>query len=265
MEVKQEILRLKKKKKSIREIAEMLGEVKSTVWYILRKKEYTGEVGNSKKPGRPRKTTATGDRRILSMVKKNPFTTSTEVKNTLQEVGVSVSKSTIKRRLNESKYRGFNTRCKPFISPKNRQARLDFAKKHLNKPAQFWKSVLWTDETKINLYQNDWKKKVWRKKGTAHDPKHTTSSVKHGGGSVMAWACMASKGTGSLVFIDDITTDKSSRMNSQVCRNILSAQIQPNAAELIGRRFTVQMDNDPKHTAKATQEFMRAKKWNILQ
>lgn len=265
MEVKQKILRLKKKKKSIREIAEMLGEVKSTVWYILRKKEYTGEVGNSKKPGRPRKTTATGDRRILSMVKKNPFTTSTEVKNTLQEVGVSVSKSTIKRRLNESKYRGFNTRCKPFISPKNRQARLDFAKKHLNKPAQFWKSVLWTDETKINLYQNDWKKKVWRKKGTAHDPKHTTSSVKHGGGSVMAWACMASKGTGSLVFIDDITTDKSSRMNSEVYRNILSAQIQPNAAELIGRRFTVQMDNDPKHTAKATQEFIRAKKWNIMQ
>ena len=93
------------------------------------------------------------------MVKKNPFTTSTEVKNTLQEVGVSVSKSTIKRRLNESKYRGFTTRRKPFISPKNRQARLDFAQKHLNKPAQFWKSVLWTDETKINLYQNDGKKK----------------------------------------------------------------------------------------------------------
>ena len=81
----------------------------------------------------------------------------------------------------------------------------------------------------------------------------------------MAWACMASKGTGSLVFIDDITTDKSSRMNSEVYRDILSAQIQPNAAEIIGRRFTVQMDNDPKHTAKATQEFIRAKKWNILQ
>ncbi len=31
----------------------------------------------------------------------------------------------------------------------------------------------------------------WRKKGTAHDPKHTTSSVKHGSYSVMAWACMA--------------------------------------------------------------------------
>ncbi len=27
-------------------------------------------------------------------------------------------------------------------------------------------------------------------------------------GSVMAWACMAASGTGSLVFIDDVTADK---------------------------------------------------------
>ncbi len=33
----------------------------------------------------------------------------------------------------------------------------------------------------INLYQNDRKKKVWKRLGTSHDPKHTTSSVKHGG------------------------------------------------------------------------------------
>ncbi|CAJ0963969.1 unnamed protein product [Ranitomeya imitator] len=76
---------------------------------------------------------------------------------------------------------------------------------------------------------------------------------------------MAFNGTGSLVFIDNIRADKSSRMNSEVYRDILSAQIQPNAVKLIGRRFIVQMDNDPKHTAKATQEFMSAKKWNILQ
>ncbi len=59
---------------------------------------------------------------------------------------------------------------------------------------------------------------------------------------------------------DDVTADKSSRMNSEVFRAILSAHIQPNASELIGRRFTVQMDNDPKHTAKATKEFLKGKK-----
>ncbi len=96
-----------------------------------------------------------------------------------------------------------------------------------------------------------------RRKGTAHDPKHTTSSVKHGGGSVMAWACMAASGTGSLVFIDDVTADKSSRMNSEVFRAILSAHIQPNASELIGRRFTVQMDNDPSILQKQPKSFWR--------
>ncbi|CAJ0916981.1 unnamed protein product [Ranitomeya imitator] len=54
-------------------------------------------------------------------------------------------------------------------------------------------------------------------------------------------------------------------MNSEVFRNILCAQIQPNAAKLIGRHFIQQMDNDPKHKAKATQEFIKAKKWNILE
>ncbi len=152
---------------------------KTTVWNILKKKERTGELSNTKRPGRPWKTTVVDDRRILSLVKKTPFTTVGQIKNTLQEVGVCVSKSTIKRRLHQSEYRGFTTRCKPLVSLKNRKARLEFAKQHLKKPSQFWNNILWTDETNINLYQSDGKRRVWRRKGTAHDPKHTTSSVKH--------------------------------------------------------------------------------------
>ena len=39
----------------------------------------------------------------------------------------------------------------------------------------------------------------------------------------------------------------------------------PNAAKLIGRRFTVQMDNDTKHTAKTTKECFKSNKWNVMQ
>uniref|UniRef100_A0A8C1J404 Prominin 1a n=1 Tax=Cyprinus carpio TaxID=7962 RepID=A0A8C1J404_CYPCA len=99
---------------------------KSTVWNILKKKERTSEFSNTKRPGRPWKTTVVDDRRILSLVKKTPFTTVGQIKNTLQEVGVCVSKSTIKRRLHQSEYRGFPTRCKPLVSLKNRKARLEF-------------------------------------------------------------------------------------------------------------------------------------------
>ncbi len=112
IQVKQTSVRLQKQKTSIREIAGTFRVANTTVWYIRRKKEFTGELSNIKKPGRPRRTTKVDDRRILSMVNKNPFTTSSQVKNTLQEVDVSLPKSTIKRRLYESKYRGFTTRCK---------------------------------------------------------------------------------------------------------------------------------------------------------
>ncbi len=133
IQVNQTIVRLQKQNKSIREIAGTLGVAKSTVWYILRKKrkkECTGEPSNIKRPGRPQRTTVVDDQRIISMVKKNPFTTSSQEKNTLQEIGLSLSKSTIKRRLHESKYRGFTTRCK--------QGQIRLYKKHLKKPDHFW-------------------------------------------------------------------------------------------------------------------------------
>ncbi len=105
-----------KNKTNPSEIAKTLGVAKTTVWNILRKKERTGELSNTKRPGRPRKTTVVDDRRILSLVKKTPFTTVGQIKNTLQEVGVCVSKSTIKRRLHQSEYRGFTTLLKIYCN-----------------------------------------------------------------------------------------------------------------------------------------------------
>lgn len=49
-------------------------------------------------------------------------------------------------------------------------------------------------------------------------------------------------------------------MNCKVYRAILSAQIQPNSSEYIGQSFREQIDNDLKHTSKATQDFLRQKK-----
>lgn len=49
--------------------------------------------------------------------------------------------------------------------------------------------------------------KKWRMAETAYDPKNITLSVKHAGGSVMAWPYMAASGTGALVFLLDVTQD----------------------------------------------------------
>lgn len=69
---------------------------------------------------------------------------------------------------------------------------------------------------RLTCTSNDRKRGARGRKGTAHDPVHTTSSVKHGGGSVMAWAYITASGTRSLVFIDDVIAYGSSRMDSEV-------------------------------------------------
>ncbi len=109
-----------------------------------------------------------------------------------------------------------------------------------------------------------WESKMWRKKRTANDPKHTASSVKHGGGVVMAWACMAVPGTGPLNCTDDLMHDDSSRMNLEGYKTILLTNIQENATRLIGKCFILHQNNDPKHPASSVKEFIRAKKWKVL-
>ncbi|KAI3371326.1 hypothetical protein L3Q82_023946 [Scortum barcoo] len=93
----------------------------------------------------------------------------------------------------------------------------------------------------------------YKKAATAHFSEAATYS----GDNVMARACVASSGKGSLIFIDDVTHDSSSKMNSEFYRNILSANLKKDATKLTGRSFIMQQDNDPKHTAKTTKEFIR--------
>ncbi len=107
------------------------------------------------------------------------------------------------------------------------------------------------------------KQKCEEKKGTSNDPKHTASTVKHGGGGVMAWACMAVSGTDPLNFTDDLMYDDSSRMHLEGYKTILHSNIQ-NATRLIGKCFILHQDNDPKHPASSVKEFIRAKKWKVL-
>ena len=91
---------------------------KSTIWYVLQKKEHR----NIKKPGRTQKQHSAI---IHSLVKKKKHLIIGQIKNTLQEVGI-----TVKRSFQHSSYREFATRCKPLAS-------LKFAKKKTaKKPIQ---------------------------------------------------------------------------------------------------------------------------------
>ena len=72
----------------------------------------------------------------------------------------------------------------PFLSPNNIKNRKNIARKHVGWPSSKWRNVLWSDETKINLFGSDaLKKYVRRPKRKEYDPRYTVKTVKHGGGN----------------------------------------------------------------------------------
>ncbi len=100
---------------------------------------------------------------------------------------------------------------------------------------------------------------MWRKPGTAHHLSNTVPTVKRGGGSIMLWGCFSAAGTGRLVAIEG-------KMNAAKYRDILDENLLQSAQDLrLGRRFTFQQDNDPKHTAKITKEWLHNNSMTVLE
>ncbi len=58
--------------------------------------------------------------------------------------------------------------------------------------------------------------------------------------------------------------DDSSRMNLERYKTILPTNIQENATRFIGKCSILHQNNDPKHSVSSVKEFIRAKKWRVL-
>jgi hypothetical protein len=49
----------------------------------------------------------------------------------------------------------------------------------------FWERVIWSDETRINMFCSDY---VWRRPGEPLKKECTIKTIKHGGGGRIVWA-----------------------------------------------------------------------------
>lgn len=130
------------------------------------------------------------------MVTKEPRKISKEIQGELHAQGTSVSDRTIVVVCAKVDYMGDDRGRTPLLKT-NHKARLEYTKLHVDVPQSFWENVLWTDETKMEIFAKVHQLYFYRRKNEAYQEKKTVATVKHGGGSVMFWGCFAASGTGS--------------------------------------------------------------------
>ncbi len=253
-DLRKKIISLHKKGEGYKKISKALLISQNTVAKVVQTfKKYGTATISQRCPGRPRKLTPRQERLLMRRVEENRHASSLQLfKEVESQTWVTISRNTIWRTLQRNGMHGCRPWKKPLLKPR-KKARLEFARAHADKDEDYWDSILWSDETKINVFGTDGFKTVWRRKGEEYKEKCMVPTVKHGGDSVLMWGCMNAAGVGELHFIDGI-------MNSQMYCSILKEKMLP-SLRVLGRRALFQHDNDPKHTSKALLDFWRRTGW----
>lgn len=137
--------------------------------------------------------------------------------------------------------------------------RYKWAKKHEHWTIEDWKTVIWSDETKINIWGSDGVKYCWIRPGDPFQAHHLELTVKHGGGSLMMWGCMSYYGVGYGCHVQDM-------MNAEVYCEILNTSFKDSIEywNLSTSEIIFQQDNDPKHTSKLAKKWFEDEEITVL-
>jgi len=237
--------------KSVRKIAEITHLSASTVQHIVERFVHENRLENKGRKAPNKIFNESDERYIVRKVKANPKLSAPKLAaEVCGDLGKSCHPDTVRRVLHNHQLHGRVARKKPFISKKNIQSRLAFAREHINKDSTFWNTVIFSDESKFNIFGSDGMSYVWRKANTELNKENLKATVKHGGGHVMVWGCMSAAGVGSLVFIEGI-------MEKMQYLDILKKNLLQ-SAEKLGVRgdFRFYQDNDPKHKSGIVQNWL---------
>ncbi len=151
-DTRDKIVDLHKAGMGYRTIGKQLGEKATTVGAIIRKWKKFKMTVKLPQTGAPCKISPRGVSMILRKVRDQPGTTREDLVNDLKRAGTTVSTVTISNTLHRHGLKSCSARKVPLLKPAHVQARLKFAKDHLDDPEEAWEKVMWSDETKIELF-----------------------------------------------------------------------------------------------------------------
>ena len=151
-DIREKIVDLHKAGMGYKKISKELGERSTTIGAIIRKWKKHKVTANLPRSGAPRKISPRGISMMMRKVRDQPSTTQEELVNDLKAAGTTVTKKTISNTLHREGLKSCCSRKVPLLKKAHVQARLKFAKEHQDDPEEAWEKVMWSEETKIELF-----------------------------------------------------------------------------------------------------------------
>lgn len=190
-------------------------------------------------------------------IRRSPTKSSAKLQQEMRQCGLEVDPSTVRRYLRKMGLVSRIAPRKPLLTKRHRRLRLEFAKKYVQQDHDFWRHVLFTDETRVAVRNDSSKHRVRRKTGERH--MFFTPTVKHPA-SVMLWGCFGANGVGMIRFLE-----KGETCNSAWYLKVLNQQVHWSANSLFrGAEFYLQDDGAPCHRSKIVKDFIKQRGWKTL-
>ncbi|GFT29139.1 transposable element Tcb2 transposase [Trichonephila clavipes] len=200
--------------------------------------------------GRPRNTNDREDRAIRRVATSAPTTSLASIQRHLFPSRHPVpSRETIRRRLTEVGLRSRRPLRRLPLTPHHRQCRLDFCRPRAAWSVTDWRRVIFSDESRFSLSDDDHRTRVWRRTGQRSDPafiveRHTAISQ-----GVTVWGAISWDTRSSLVVLQGTLTAR------RYVDDILTPIVLPMLSSRPGAIY--QQDNARPHTARLSQQCLQ--------
>ena len=231
---------------SIRELAHTHKIDRNTVRRWIRTYERTGTVADAQRAGRPSKVTCSVQTAIKRQMANKQRRSSRYMAVKMRREGTAnISYRTVQRAAHTMGYTPYHIRNIPNITPECEQRRVAYAHQYANTD---WRTVLFSDEKKFNLYQHTNNKNdcIW-----AFSPDNISQrKLVKNSPSVVGWGGICYNGKTHLHYIHG-------RLDSQQYIHILQTTLLPATHRLfVGETYTFQHDSAPYHTSATVQQWL---------
>lgn len=257
--VRELILKWHKEGHSNRAIAKLAGINDVTVGNILRHHATKGSLAPDHNKGRKRVLSKLDERHVVRMAETEPGITATAIASALSEIrGKKIKPDVVRDSLHRQQFSIHKMAVKPKLTKKAREQRMNFARQYAKMPVDFWRTVIFSDESPFHVARIRRGKYIWRRQGERLKDGMVVPAVKHGGGVVNVWACLTALGVGYMCRLDQ-------GQDAETYITILEDELaQTQELYYKGKATIFQQDNASTHTAKKVQRWFKQNKVNVL-